>query len=210
MANGISKAKSTVESAVKGVADKIKSFLGFSEPEDGPLSNFHTYMPDMLDLMAKGIRDNEGVAISAVSDLAGAISDEVQNGESCFTIDTQTAATGEIEGFLTAFADKVTDSFANLVSRLQAIANGVTFAVPAMAGGMVIPYHTVCTDVDRSDGADYGNSDILEELQALKEKLDNVVEAIENKETGITDAEIYSSVKKSVRTEEKSTGRSPF
>ena len=210
MANGISKAKSTVESAVKGVADKIKSFLGFSEPEDGPLSNFHTYMPDMLDLMAKGIRDNEGVAISAVSDLAGAISDEVQNGESCFTIDTQTAATGEIEGFLTAFADKVTDSFANLVSRLQAIANGVTFAVPAMAGGMIIPYHTVCTDVDRSDGADYGNSDILEELQALKEKLDNVVEAIENKETGITDAEIYSSVKKSVRTEEKSTGRSPF
>ncbi len=210
MANGISKAKSTVESAVKGVADKIKSFLGFSEPEDGPLSNFHTYMPDMLDLMAKGIRDNEGVAISAVSDLAGAISDEVQNGESCFTIDTQTAATGEIEGFLTAFADKVTDSFANLVSRLQAIANGVTFAMPAMATGAVIPYHTVCADVGRSDNVDNGNSDILEELQALKEKLDNVVEAIENKETGITDAEIYNSVKKSVRTEEKSTGRSPF
>ncbi len=211
MANGISKAKSTVENAVKGVADKIKSFLGFSEPEDGPLSNFHTYMPDMLDLMAKGIRDNEGVAISAVSDLAGAISDEVRSGDSQFTIGTQTTATSEIEGFLTAFADKVTDSFANLVSRLQAIANGVTFAVPAMAGGAVIPYRTVCAESKRFDNE---SVDILEELQALRDsmdqKLNNIVEAIEVKETGITEAEIYRSVKKSVRTEEKSTGRSPF
>ncbi len=210
MAEGISKSKNKVESAVKGVAEKIKSFLGFSEPEDGPLSRFHTYMPDMLDLMAKGIRDNEGAAISAVSDLAGAISNEIQNGERCFTIDTQTAATSEIGGFLMTFADRVTGSFANLISRLQTIANGVTFAMPAMAGGTVIPYHMVCVDADKLYSADNRNSDILEELQALKDKLDDVVEAIENKETGITDAEIYSSVKKSVRTEEKSTGRSPF
>ena len=37
------------------MADKIKSFLGFSEPEDGPLSDFHTYMPDMIDLMTQRI-----------------------------------------------------------------------------------------------------------------------------------------------------------
>ena len=33
--------------------------LGFSEPKEGPLSNFHTYAPDMMELFAKGIRDNE-------------------------------------------------------------------------------------------------------------------------------------------------------
>ena len=46
---------------VSNVAKTVKDFLGFSEPEKGPLSNFHTYAPDMMDLFAKGIRDNENV-----------------------------------------------------------------------------------------------------------------------------------------------------
>jgi phage-related protein len=46
---------------VSNVAQTVKDFLGFSEPEKGPLSNFHTYAPDMMDLFAKGIRDNEDV-----------------------------------------------------------------------------------------------------------------------------------------------------
>ena len=44
--------------AVKGVASKIKSFLGFSEPEEGPLSNFHTFAPDMMQLFAQGVKEN--------------------------------------------------------------------------------------------------------------------------------------------------------
>lgn len=58
MAGGIKKGLSTVSNAVNGVASKIKSLLGFSEPEEGPLSNFHTYMPDMIDLMVEGIHKN--------------------------------------------------------------------------------------------------------------------------------------------------------
>lgn len=48
-----------VKDAVSKVANTVKDFLGFSEPELGPLSNFHTYAPDMMALFAKGIRDNE-------------------------------------------------------------------------------------------------------------------------------------------------------
>lgn len=58
MVQGIKDKIDAVKDAVKGVADKIKGFLGFSEPEEGPLSNFHTYMPDMISLMKKGINDN--------------------------------------------------------------------------------------------------------------------------------------------------------
>lgn len=53
--------------AVKGLASKIKSFLGFSEPDEGPLSNFHTYAPDMMQLFAKGITDNRDVITDAIS-----------------------------------------------------------------------------------------------------------------------------------------------
>ena len=77
--DGITGAVGKVGEAVKGVADKIKSFLGFSEPEDGPLSDFHTYMPDMLQLMAEGIQKGKSVVSNAIKDLTGGMSDEVQD-----------------------------------------------------------------------------------------------------------------------------------
>ena len=47
-----------LKQTVARVASSIREFLGFSEPEKGPLSNFHTYAPDMMKLFAQGIRDN--------------------------------------------------------------------------------------------------------------------------------------------------------
>lgn len=77
--DGITGAVGKVGEAVAGVADKIKSFLGFSEPEDGPLSDFHTYMPDMMQLMAEGIQKGKSVVSNAIKDLTGGMSDEVQD-----------------------------------------------------------------------------------------------------------------------------------
>lgn len=65
---GIKSKVEAVKDAVKGVGQKVKDFLGFSEPEEGPLSNFHTYAPDMMNLFIKGIKDNKDRLISAVSD----------------------------------------------------------------------------------------------------------------------------------------------
>lgn len=59
--SGIKNAIGKVKDAVSNVASTVKDFLGFSEPEKGPLSNFHTYAPDMMQLFAKGITDNAGL-----------------------------------------------------------------------------------------------------------------------------------------------------
>lgn len=72
--SGIQSAVDRVGEAVKGVADKIKSFLGFSEPEDGPLSDFHTYMPDMIDLMASGITSGKKKVKDALEGMTGEMS----------------------------------------------------------------------------------------------------------------------------------------
>lgn len=64
---GIKQKASNLWSEVKNIAGGIKSFLGFSEPEKGPLSNFHTYAPDMMALFAKGIRDSEHVVTDQIS-----------------------------------------------------------------------------------------------------------------------------------------------
>lgn len=72
--NGIKSAVSKVGEAVSGVASKIKGFLGFSEPDEGPLSDFHTYMPDMIDLMTKGISAGKAKVRDALGALTGDMS----------------------------------------------------------------------------------------------------------------------------------------
>lgn len=57
LVQGIQNGISVVEGAVSNVASSIRDFIGFSEPERGPLSNFHTYMPDMFDLLEEGIEE---------------------------------------------------------------------------------------------------------------------------------------------------------
>jgi len=71
--SGIGSMIGSLVDKVKNVASTIKDYLGFSEPEKGPLSDFHTYMPDMIDLMKQGIEGNLGKLKGPMSDLASAI-----------------------------------------------------------------------------------------------------------------------------------------
>lgn len=64
---GIKAKIQALKDTVKNVAQTVKDFLGFSEPKEGPLSNFHTYAPDMMDLFAKGIRDNESIVRNQIN-----------------------------------------------------------------------------------------------------------------------------------------------
>lgn len=59
--SGITAKWQALKEKVSGIASGIKSLIGFSEPEEGPLSDFHTYAPDMMDLFAKGVTDNAGM-----------------------------------------------------------------------------------------------------------------------------------------------------
>ena len=71
--DGIMAKWNDLKASVSKVASTVKSFLGFSEPEEGPLSNFHTYAPDMMDLFAEGIMDNIGVVENAMSAAAAGV-----------------------------------------------------------------------------------------------------------------------------------------
>ena len=64
--DGIIEKWNALKEKVSSVAQTVKDYLGFSEPKKGPLSNFHTYAPDMMDWFAKGIRDNEDVITNQI------------------------------------------------------------------------------------------------------------------------------------------------
>lgn len=74
---GITNSIGKVVSAVSNVASKVKTFIGFSEPEEGPLSNFHTYAPDMMQLFASGIRNNADLIEDAFNDSLGFAEDGI-------------------------------------------------------------------------------------------------------------------------------------
>lgn len=71
--SGITSKISSVASAIGDVASTIASYIHFSEPDIGPLSNFHTYAPDMMKEFAKGITDNANLIESAFDDSLSAI-----------------------------------------------------------------------------------------------------------------------------------------
>ena len=66
--NGITAKASALVAKVRAVAQSVRDYVGFSEPKKGPLSNFHTYAPDMMDLFMKGIQDNKPRLLSVVAD----------------------------------------------------------------------------------------------------------------------------------------------
>ena len=71
--DGIKAKAGDVIDAVKDIASLVTGFLGFSEPDEGPLSNFHTFAPDMINLFTKGIRDNKKLIFGETENIAETI-----------------------------------------------------------------------------------------------------------------------------------------
>lgn len=72
--DGIKQTINKVVKAVKQVAETVKQFLGFSCPDKGPLHEYETWMPDFMQGLAKGIRNNMGVVRSAMNGVAKTMS----------------------------------------------------------------------------------------------------------------------------------------
>lgn len=98
---GIKEKVDSVVDAVSGVAETVADFLGFSEPERGPLSDFHTYGPDMMELYSSGIKGNAWMVTDAMEDVAA----QMQRAIPTPTIDTiNSAAAGMVNGISAANA----------------------------------------------------------------------------------------------------------
>lgn len=75
--SGIMEKMNTLKQKVSDMAQTIKSYLHFSEPDVGPLSDFNTYAPDMVKNFAQGIEKNLPVLQRATTDMAGTISESI-------------------------------------------------------------------------------------------------------------------------------------
>lgn len=127
--NGIKSCIGAVGDAVKGVADKIKSFLHFSVPDEGPLTDYESWMPDFMGGLAKGIEKSRGMIQKAVSGVSSdmVVSPKVSSMESM--TGTGTAAQPEgISGMLSA----ITSAIENIK------ADSGDIVIPVYLGGTIL------------------------------------------------------------------------
>lgn len=72
--NGIKSMFSNIGKAISSVGDKIKSFLHFSRPDEGPLRDYETWMPDMIEGLTRTLMKSAPKLYNAAKNLAGGIS----------------------------------------------------------------------------------------------------------------------------------------
>ena len=68
--NGIRSMISKVRDAASSVANTIRSFLHFSVPDEGPLADFESWMPDFMKGLANGIERSKGTVAKAIGEVA--------------------------------------------------------------------------------------------------------------------------------------------
>ncbi len=128
--NGIKSCIGAVGDAVKSVADKIKSFLHFSVPDEGPLTDYESWMPDFMGGLAKGIEKSKGMVAKAVE---GVAADMVINPQ-IERMDNQMSSVNSVQ----------TQSFSDITSAIKdAITN-----INHPSGDIVIPVYLGGTMLD--------------------------------------------------------------
>lgn len=165
--------------------------------------------------IGEGIEASEDSVVDTVTGLANAIAAEANAGE--YDIGG-IISTARVDGALTGFSDKIVNSFTNLLDRLQAIAEGVTFSVPAMAGS-VVPYTVAASANNNSQNG------VTEAITASNDELSSVIiQSVTNATTAIVSAiqenngttvnldtnSIATGVIKEINRRTRMTGKSPL
>ena len=148
--SGWSWLKNKVSSLASSLLSAAKSALGIHSPS--------RLFRDEIGLnigygVGEGVEASQPSILKSVSGVADAIADEFNAGD--YKVGN-IVPTSEVDGALSSFSDKISGSFTSLLDRLQAIADNITFAVPAVAGG-VVPYKAAAAAAS-GGGADIGTT----------------------------------------------------
>lgn len=130
--NGIKSCIGAVGDAVKSVADKITSFLHFSVPDEGPLTDYESWMPDFISGLAKGIDGSRGMIEKAVSGIA---SDMVINPKVA-TANTAALSTAGTTLSTTNTASNIVSAIKDAVSNLSGQSGDII--IPVYLGGTML------------------------------------------------------------------------
>lgn len=141
--SGIKSKIEDVTDAVKGVADKIRSFLHFSVPDEGPLTDFESWMPDFMQGLADGISANASMVNDALStfgnNVTTALTDTFRNAMSNIVVNvemfTQNIFT-EISNALEKLKTATNNHLSTISSSVKTVLNSIKANVSTVWNSM--------------------------------------------------------------------------
>ena len=110
--NGIRSCIGAVANAVTDVANTIRSHLHFSVPDEGPLTDFESWMPDFMNGLAEGIEKSRGMVKAAVNSVAADMVVLPQMAVADGSVMTGTGSSGSADltaGIVSALKDVLSD-----------------------------------------------------------------------------------------------------
>ena len=128
--NGIKSAVGAVTDAVNGVANKIRSVLHFSVPDEGPLTDYESWMPDFMAGLAKGIEQSKRLVAKAMD---GVASDMVINPQ-----------IGQMESASIAASSNIAETLSGITTAIRDGLSGIS----GDTGDIVIPIYLGGTMLD--------------------------------------------------------------
>ena len=131
--NGIKSMVQSVIDTVSSIASKIASFLHFSAPDEGPLSDYEKWMPDFMKGLACGIERNRKLVENAVKDVA---SDMV------ITPKVNASGYGYTDGLMAG------GSMADMISGISSAISEALNGFAGQQGNIVIPVYVGGTLLD--------------------------------------------------------------
>lgn len=131
--NGIKSMVQAVVDTVSGIASKIASFLHFSAPDEGPLSDYEKWMPDFMKGLAGGIEKSRRLVEKAVKDVA---SDMV------ITPKAAVAGYGDTYGMMTG------GSMSDMISGISSAVSEALSGFSGKQGNIMIPVYVGGTLLD--------------------------------------------------------------
>lgn len=118
---GIAAAAEAVIAKVKALADKIRGFLHFSRPDEGPLRDYERWMPDFMQGLAEGIDSNAWRVQNALKNVTGGMSVTAKAGTTTNLGGVYITVNGAQGQDVNALADLVMVRMQNAVSRREAV-----------------------------------------------------------------------------------------
>lgn len=127
--NGIKSRIGNVIDAVSDVANAIRSYLHFSVPDVGPLTDYESWMPDFMSGLAKGIERSKGMVQKAV----GGVAADMVISPKLPTIEHAQMQTDSVDS-VRQMLGGIKDVFAGM----QTAADPATICIPVYVGGTLL------------------------------------------------------------------------
>lgn len=117
-ASGITSGLTNLSNKVTGMAESIRSKLHFSRPDEGPLRDYETWMPDMVKGLANSLEKTSPLLLSKVkalsSEMAMSLSPSLNGGTYSYSPSMNVVVNNNIE----------TDPLGQMVSKVKTFSNG--------------------------------------------------------------------------------------